>query len=472
MTRNYIANIYKVLHISNWESIDIASGNKLIFFYHYTPLMPVLFTVSSLIFGLSEFSLRIVTVILSLFMLFYIYEIGCKLYSRETGILAAVFTLITPMFLYFGKLPDHEPILTAFCVVTFYQYLNIDIKKNKNSLFFFILLILSLLESWGGFFFLFFLILHAFIIRKSKTSFIFLLILSGISVIVFQIILIYLFHGKESISDLLRYGILRMNMDTSTQNIVRFSFKQFAVTEIRYTVIYFTKVLCGLSLLWLIKLMLQIFGKVRSKSILSDKLMLILFFYGAFFVLIFRNLAYIHDYKLYLLLPFIAISSARMIEIIFNKISRMIKNNNIRNNWIVIKKIFLIITVIAVTFERLTYLKTLLSSSFDKPGYDLGIIIRKKTKDSDKILINSEEFDSFYNVFIRFYANRNIIAKDLTLFEFNKNIETYKNYRYIVIINNRPADSKLTEYLINNYSSEKTGDYRLVDIKKELIKGK
>lgn len=459
VARNYIGNISEFARIGVYKNIDTATPDQVVFLNHYTPFLPILFTVSGFIFGLSEMSIRLVTVFFSVLMIIFIYKIGKFLYSKDVGILAALFTLATPMFLYYGKLPDHEPILASLCTIAFYFYITANKKNPEKQLLLYLSLLFALLESWGGFFFLFFLILHSIFVSRSKISFIISLVGMGISVLLFQALLIIVIQSPGSIGGFLDYGLLRMNLNASDPMVVKYSLSKFVSTEARYLVVYYTRLLLFLSSIWIVKNIIN-FRKINS----SDKSLSILFVYGAFFVLVFNNLAFIHDYKLYLLLPFIAISAAQIIHTAFSKINSSIENYFVRKNLIYIKIIFLAILIFLISFERVSFLRSILQSSFDKPGYELGKYIFSKTNPSDKILINSREYDSFYRVFVLYYANRKVDAEDLTMDYFIKNIPKYNNYRYIILVENRPVDKKLEQYLIKTYPLDKLGIYSFVDL--------
>lgn len=450
ITRNYLYYISRTVGNPGWIETDNVNPGKLIFFYHYTPLMPVLFTIFSFVFGLSETSLRLVTVLLSLLMVYYIYKIGKHLYCERAGLIASMFAIVTPMFLYFGKLPDHEPILTPFCTAAFYHYLLLEKKDRRNTVLFYLFLFLSLMESWGGFFFLVMIILHWIIFRRSKINQVFLMIFLAIFVIGFHFSLIVINYGTGYLIEFLKYGLIRMDLGKEN-TIVSFSPKQFIETEARYIVIYFTRILVILSGLWFIRLLMLIKKKADNQEIT----LIFLFLYGAVFILVFRNLAFIHDYKLYLLLPFISLSSAITVDVLINKLI----------NPKIIKNIIIIIVLLGVFLERRDYLKSLITSSFDKAGYDLGKIINVKVLPREKVLISSVEFDSFYGHFMRYYANREITVKDLTLIEFQREKENYQSkYRYIIFIDNRPADESLKSVLMNRYPSEKAGAFTFIDL--------
>jgi 4-amino-4-deoxy-L-arabinose transferase-like glycosyltransferase len=462
IARNYLSYTDLYLgRITDRTLIDSANPEGLIFFSHYTPLLPVLFTFSVFFLGVSEAGLRIPVVVLSLLMLFFIFRIGERLYSKRVGIFSAIFCMSTPMFLYYGKLPDHEPVLVPLCVMSFYFYLILKDKYDRNYLFFFSLLLIALLESWGSFFLLFFILIHAVFFRKMKKPFIITLIVMALSVVAFHFGSIILNNGTGNFLGFLKYGLWRMNMDSSEANIIRFGWKQFFSTEARFGIVFYTRILIGLSGLWTVRFFL-LFRKNKNSS---DFFLIILFLFGIFFILVFRNLAYIHDYKLYLLLPFIVLSSARMGEIIFSGILKLLKPKISAKNIYYLTYLIFLITSFGVFFERRPFLDTLLNSSFNKPGMDLGNIIKSGSLKNEKTLVSSMEFDSFYGVFTHYYANRNIVAEDLKYDYFINNQNLYEKFKFIVFVEGRPRDEKLKSYLMQKYVVKKSGEFLIIDLK-------
>ncbi len=459
VARNYLANIGHLLKIRQWQSIDNIYYKTIIFYPHYPPLSFLLFTLSGMVFGVNEVSLRLVTVVFSLIMVFFIYKIGERLYNKNTGILASFLAIVTPMFIYFGKTPDHEPILAPLCTASFYFYLTLNDRKNRRNTPFFIFLALALLESWASYFFLLFLLVHAILYKWVSRKVAIIMIGIAASVIILQLLLIFFFQGPTSILGVLQYGLYRMNGNPSI-SITNFTLRQFTVTEIRYVIIYFTRILTGLSLLWLASCLF--YWRKGSRDL--RKFLIILFLYPLTFTLIFRNLMYIHDFKLYLFLPFIAISSASVLIKFLKGGIVFLPKSLMRQNWRYIQSIILTTVVIVVYMERIPYLKTLLLSSFDSPGYELGSLIRSRTGVSESVLLNSKEFGDFYKVFIDYYANRKIITQDITFRDYEDNRYKYEGYHFIILVYGRPVDKNIESYLLKNYSYEKTGPYTFVDI--------
>ena len=77
--RYYLSFFGSLLSIQN----NVSFGG--IFFSHYTPLLPALFSISVAIFGERELSLRLVPLIFSVVMVFIIYKIGSA-YSHYENI--------------------------------------------------------------------------------------------------------------------------------------------------------------------------------------------------------------------------------------------------------------------------------------------------------------------------------------------------------------------------------------------------
>lgn len=140
-------------------------------------------------------------------------------------------------------------------------------------------------------------------------------------------------------------------------------------------------------------------------------------------------------------------------------------------NWVALRNgahwfqggLFIVVMVLVGT-ERLTYLRTLLATSFNQPGYELGQLLREKTYPNEISFINSGQFKAFYGVFLDYYANRQTAAGDLTVDELTRNPTLYRTYRYIVLIDDRTTDQALGQFLLQNFPHQKYGSYTFVDL--------
>ncbi len=426
-------------------------------FSDYTPFMPLLFSGAATIFGLNETTLRLVPTLFSLLLILFIYKIGEVLYGKWQGLFAALIACLTPIFIYFGKLPDHEPIVTSLVAISFYFYI-VSQKNKKKFKYFVLFLCLALLESWPAFFIIPPLVCYSIFVKKEKTIKSVLPFFLAIIVIALHLGTIAFFKSPSSIAEFIKQGFLRMN-SAEVASTNSFTTLGFIKTELHYFAIYFSLPLLFVSFLWLCSFLAAL---LKKKFVTSDLMLLILFIYAFSFILVFRQLAYIHDYKIYHFLPFLALSASSFIFKlkIWSKPFLKIKAKTLNLLFILICLVF----ASRVFFERLNYLNTLLSTSFNKPGYDLATDINKKVGADQPILVNSNQFRAFYEVFVTYYSDRNIDYADITLADFLAS-PNYKKYQYIVLIDGRSVDENLNKYLLSTYNWEKITPFTFVNLK-------
>ena len=260
-------------------------------------------------------------------------------------------------------------------------------------------------------------------------------------------------------------GLFRIGGNVNNYGAVdKFTSYKWIETESRYFVIYYTKILLILSLIWSV----LIFLKVSKKEAIQKELALvILLIYPCLFIFTFRQLAYIHDYKIYHFLPFITLSSASAVvgltKFFMKPTKKIFKSSTTQT---LFSFLIILYIIFSVSIERIKYLITLENTSFNSPGYDLGLLIKEKSKSDDSILVNSLQFKEFFEVFINYYANRNIEYQNLTMKEFTKHRTQYYNYDYIVLIEQRDIDPSFEKFLTSNYYLEKRGPYMFFNLHK------
>lgn len=419
----------------------------------YLPLLPLLFTVSSLAFGLNEVSLRLVPLVFSLLLTFFIYKTGKLLFNKSVGILAAALTAATPMFLYFGKLPDHEPVVVALVTVAFFAFIKDSAPKSKYHYLFIAFLLLSLIESWPAFFIIPPLVAFYFFTKRRKQD-IFLPLALGAVVIFMGVAILVYSQGPSALSYLANLLLFRMNL---SQNPVLPSFTtgQFVNSQAHLAVAYFTRLLIILSAFWLLNFLWKLKKKNLTKS---DWILSILFIYPLSFVLVMRQLVFIHDYKLYHFLPFVALSSAYSLNLLLNKLSGFLKGKII--------VLFSLVIIFLVATERIDFLKDLLSSSASRDGYELGILLKDETKPADKILVLSGQFGSHFGAFTNFYSQRQTDYQDYNLQNFT-DLRLTEIYDWIVYIEARDTPVEVKDNLLLNYKELSRGPYLIFKTKSD-----
>lgn len=337
---------------------------------HYTPVLPVLISFSYRIFGVSEASIRIVPIIASLASVFLVVLLGKELISFRTGIIAGALMIATPMFIYYGKNPVHEIVLLPFALLAFYSYRRF-LKTGKKGWWNILLLasISAMLVGWPGYYVTGLIFIHGILLKpKEKITFFQLPLIAVI------LLTIFFFHSiilsPQAIDDL--QSIFFARLGGAAVALIDFLNK-----ELRYAINLFTVTLLLLSSIWLA-------GRSKNKSVL-----LLLGLFGLSHIFIFRQAGYYHEYLLFPLLPFIALTSAGTIEnllkIFLNLRTRMLMAGLI---------------LVLTAGERLGYLQALLKSEYVRDVYQEAVEYGKIVRVNPGVIVPMER-----DVYFIFYAD-------------------------------------------------------------------
>lgn len=116
MARNYLQ--FGILELKfgqlvTYEAISTPVG---IHYLHHPPLFPLLSSLTMTLFGDSEFSVRLVSVVATLLTALTLYLLTARALGRQGGLLCAFFFLAYPSTIIFGRKPGYEA-LTLFLIV-------------------------------------------------------------------------------------------------------------------------------------------------------------------------------------------------------------------------------------------------------------------------------------------------------------------------------------------------------------------
>jgi len=319
----------------------IKDKERLSFYINHGPMIPLLVTIPYSIFGFKEALGEFMIVLFGIGNLIILYKLGKLLWDTKTGLLIGLIYAIIPLAAIF----DHhiEPVgtvVTFFSLVVFYSYMKL--LKTQDNTYYFIMLIglfLGSITDWEIYYAVPLIILHYLIFVKKKDI--------NFKMLLFVIISCIFFIGYFAYADIF------WNRDTSLQDlstslffrssskywgkdkIDNFSNKEWLVTEYKHlkTVNMFILLL---SYIGLVGSMIR--GRYKKESIRKG-LIIILFIYGYFHIIFFRNGTWIHNYWSYFIIPFTAISSGLGIKYLI----MIFKNRSIRN--IVLISIFMILFI-------------------------------------------------------------------------------------------------------------------------------
>jgi len=295
IARNYLR--YGFIKTKFGEVINYGVVNSENFHFHtqHPVLFPILLAIFFKIFGIGEWQARLLPIIFSLASLYIFNLILKKIYNFSLTYLPVILGIITPLFLYYARMPVYEPIIGFFILLTVYFYW---LWRNNPQKLTFIIVCLSLLIcqmiEWPGYYLGLTLFLHLFLFpvkTKSRLRGLWWLILSLAS---FSLVVIhqYLLTGEVR-GALFNIFMKRMGEGTSQP----FTLWQFIRLEIARARSFLTTPLLALAFYWFIVYLIKI---IRQQKISPQEHFSIFFlFFGVLHIIIFPNVAWYHDYMWY-----------------------------------------------------------------------------------------------------------------------------------------------------------------------------
>lgn len=360
VARNYVRYGVLTTKLAMVPGNGVVSSDKLEYSFHYAPLFPLIWAAFLAVFGISEWSSRLMSISFSLGTIVVFYLLVKKFFDSKTAFLAVIFWMVTPMFLYFGKMPVHEIPLMFFVLLAFYFYL---LGRFKHLLF---STIVAMLITWPGYFIVPAVTFHWFLFKKFRTikmKQIFILWLSC-----FVMFALFLLHDDLVTGSFIGGGVKEIFLS----RIGGVALMPYVSLLIRWSWTYYF-LLLPLSVIWLVK---------RGKRFDIPILFLI---FAVIYPLVFRDASFRHDYLLIYFWPFLALASARFIRFV--------------------PLGFILAIVILVA--RWPYTKALVTSDLYRVSVEVGKKIGPKTSPTDQVLVVSQDpnvpFDAW---FVGFYADR------------------------------------------------------------------
>lgn len=339
------------------------------FYTHYPPLFTWLLSLWFRLFGVSDVSARLMTLVFYLAGIFLLYKICLALKLKSAAALASCLVVLTPMFRYFSRMPSQEAIILFFTLLSLYFFLT----KNKRMFYFSV--IANGLSGWAGYFF--YPLLWFYDRRMAVKA----------ALILAMIFFLHLAHvywltgeiGGGGIFDalLLRLGLYPRLGLVEPELPGQFTWWAYLLKEAHILTVYYTLTLLSLSAV--------------SFFLARKKLTLVMLVWGLAYPLIFSNVVFVHEYFNIFLLPFFGLSLAYL----FNRF-------NLRF-W------YLIVFALLIYRERNQFYQALMQTKAFEPGFKLGLEINQTTPEGATATVtNTKEFISSQNLFIEFYAHRQI----------------------------------------------------------------
>lgn len=267
-------------------------------YYPNHPPLPVwLPSLPVLLVGYHEVVVRFVFAACSLLSMAVMYALTRRLYGHTRAVWSAVFFTLTPMFAYFGRMPDHEaPAMLLLLLFAWVMVLWLHRPSRAYVLILAALIVAQAWTAWGGLIGILAICATVWWVAqgRQRRAIIVLMALGLFGAL--AVILFYQLQWSGTWESIVSKFLWRTSSQSFTEGSEPFTWGQYIVrAEFRFITL-FTPTICALAILGILPVL-------RRESRLQKSLVFGILLGGIGFVLIFRNASYVHDYYLMYITP-------------------------------------------------------------------------------------------------------------------------------------------------------------------------
>lgn len=293
------------LQVLNFEP---ATAENFEYYTHHPPIIVWSTALASAFFGFHELSFRYVAAVMTLISTVAMYVLSRRLVSHHQALWATGFYALTPMMLYFGRMPNHEAPALAFALLFLAVLVNASRKLTRTRIF--ALSLLAILCAWTAWAVLIFVGFGAlwFLWRNPKKHWKVFLLLGVITVLSVVILLAYYqSQWDQAVPDLLDTFIWRTGNQQLDRSSAVFTWGEFLWKNFIHLVTLMTPSLLILNLIGIIFV-------VKYDKPATRGMVFVLLISALTYFLLFRNATFIHNYyKIYLSPAMALIASSAMV---------------------------------------------------------------------------------------------------------------------------------------------------------------
>jgi len=452
VARNYLKFGYLATKLGQVIDYGWAKpGSNFTYRIDHPPLLPLLISVSFRLFGIREWSARLIPVLSSLIIPLLTFILARKWLGKKTALLASLFLVLTPMYAYYSRLPAQHILASSFSLLTFvFYYRWTETGKRSYYLGMYISLVLGALSDWIAYFVVPTILLHYIVYeyRENKNlRFVFSFAFTPVMLFGIHLGWAYLLKGKETFKELLGLFLYRTISEGSRGARSGFTPWDFYISWYTRSKLFLTPTVWFLSAVGSTILVTGLFQRRFSRRNAS---ILALFLFGLGNNLVFSNRVFVHDYgMLFHLIPFFAIAAALGAQYIAKRV--------LLNKWQWTGPFILAICYFFGA-QSISTLERLHSAITVPDFYLLGSKINEITDQKTKIVTS-------FPVVLRMaaYADRPW-AVATSLGDLSRRLQADSSYSRYVMDTTWPMDRDLREYLIRNHPMETFGKYCLFDL--------
>jgi hypothetical protein len=413
----------------------------------HPPLPPLLVSVSFRLFGIHEWSIRLIPVLSSLLIPILIFILMSKWGGKKTALLASFFLVLTPMYAYYSRLPTWHIPASSFSLLTFvFYYWWMEIGKRWHYLGMYASLVLGMLSEWTAYFVVPAILLHYIIYRHRKAS---KFVLSfGILPAVFLITHFgWSYLLEEGSVGHLFYLLISAIFSVTGESLRTFTMWDFYAATYTRAKFFLTPTICVLSIVWFIDFLLIPLPKKLSRQ---NMFLAVFFLFGLSHNLLFANLVYIHDFVMFFhLLPFFAITAALGAQHITERV--------LMNKW-QWTTLFILAICYLCGKQSIFALERLHSTYIDADRFLIGSKVNE-IADRDAIVVGNFEPDPY----MAFYADRSWqIVRNLQDLTSQMQINSYLSH--YILHDGSSVDGELRQYLVRNHPVEISYGYSFFNL--------
>jgi len=421
---------------------------------NHPSLLPLLASLSFRLFGVHEWSARLVLLLSSTGLLLLVFGLGRELGGTKIALAASSFFALFPVRVYYSTLVNPHILASFFSLLTFVFYLWwVERGGTKYYAGMYASFILGTLSDWITYWVVPPILLHYLVCEYRKTKNLkFVLFFALMPLVLFGTHLswTYTLGGKWALEGLLDRFLLRTSSRGTGEGQLVFApwdLYAFGYTRAK---LFLTPVVCFLSVAWFGDL---ITASLRGRLSKQNMFVLALFLFGLSYNLVFRNAVYIHDYHMFFhLTPFFAIAATLGAQFIVQKI--------LRNRWVWVIP-FVVLVGYSFGAQSISALRWLLNAPVRPHSYLVGSKVNEITGESTKVMSSFEA-----DIRMLFYSDRAWSeVRDLStmrdLLEGDGDFGLYT-------LDPQSAESvgrKSKEYLVRNYPVENFYNHSFFDLR-------
>lgn len=307
---NYIH--YGILNLKFGQLIPGQIPNSREFYTHHPPLLSIYLAGTIELLGDHYWTIRLVPIVFSIVTLIMFYLLLRQFYPTISALFSLAFWLVTPMFLFFGKMADHEAPTLFFIIFCLFFY--VRWKKGGKRINFSLILIGLFLGQWTGWP-TYYLAGSLFLLTWRWE----ILVLSLINFLLF-LFHIYLLTGSVIGGGLAEILLFRMGLINRLSWVEEnYTTRQLVSQEVSWLYHFFTPPQFVISLLALVT---STYRWLRKRKIDQQSVIWLIFlFVASAHVILFRTGAWRHDYWLYYFLPFFSWGVSQSLTILLKAVS-------------------------------------------------------------------------------------------------------------------------------------------------------